>query len=298
LAIGRIGLPTASRSIRSQPGVCFWVFLAQVLLATMVFVEVATRAIIFMQTQGRLGLVAYGGMLSLCTLCCLPTTPLEVAAGYLFPVAGSTAAGCVGKTIGCIAAFVVGRQLAGQLQLHRYMSKSFGPKIELMLRKRPYQTIGMIRGAPMPGAIKNFGLSLFPPEVVPIQTFSLITLLMNLPFSLAWSLAGNSCNSLQEAMSGGGNSAKTKQLLAQLAVLVFVLVGMSQLARHYKVHELLLPDPPAAPPNGSTLPMSQDAEGKQDAAAAVADVGQQLSSTSQPRRRARSPARSPATKGR
>jgi len=47
------------------------------------------------------------------------------------------------------------------------------------------------------GGVKNFGLSLFPSSVVPLPTFIVVTLVMNAPFSLAWSLAGSSASNLQ-----------------------------------------------------------------------------------------------------
>ena len=246
--------------------------------------------------KGRLGLLAYSGFLCVWTTLALPTTPIEIVAGFSFKnnVVGSSVASTAGKTTGAVIAFIIGRWLMAPLS--RLRGKAPGPgggsalvvsggfvgrfgelikRLEQAIVLRPVQTIGMIRAAPIPGArpsatqsrvrsptppylppcslipppqaarvrtaaVKNFGLSLLPSSVVPLSTFALATFLMNIPFSVAWSLAGKSAGTLQDAMSGGGEGGKKqKELMMQVTALVFLLAGMRALTKHFKVGELI-----------------------------------------------------------
>merc|ERR1712185_320267 len=65
------------------------------------------------QLKGKLGLLLYSGFLCIWTTLALPTTPIEMFAGFSFSLTGSTIAGLVGKTSGSVLAFVIGRQLLG-----------------------------------------------------------------------------------------------------------------------------------------------------------------------------------------
>ena len=116
------------------------------------------------QLKGRLGLLAYSSFLCVWTTLALPTTPLEIIAGFNFSLAGSTIAGLMGKTCGSVLAFVIGRSLLGPCRrMFRWLRgqpaapkeeevpSGLGAKLEAALRKRPLQTIGMIRVAPLPG---------------------------------------------------------------------------------------------------------------------------------------------------
>ncbi|KAG8468319.1 hypothetical protein KFE25_013402 [Diacronema lutheri] len=203
--------------------------------------DAALRVFVFLQTQGRLGAVYYSAFLTAWTLCCLPTTPLEVAAGYTFTPALSIGASIVGKTTGSLVAFALGRALANRFSGGRRVVASANapatPRgalgraravlahLQTALVSHPVQTIGMIRASPMPIALKNYGLAALPEHVVPSRTFCLVTVVVNVPYSVAWSLAGSSASSLQDAISGkarsgGGTVAlKVGALLALFAAL-------------------------------------------------------------------------------
>ena len=70
---------------------------------------------------GFAGRVGYVCGLSVWTLLCLPTTPVELAAGLSFPLAASTAMSAVGKTVGSLAALLLGRRLLKPL-IARYLA--------------------------------------------------------------------------------------------------------------------------------------------------------------------------------
>jgi len=212
--------------------------------------------------KGRLGLLVYSCFLSVWTTLALPTTPIEIIAGFSFSLFGSAIAATAGKTFGAVLAFLMGRWLAGPAsrlltwfrggqQPTRADAGSAGGtpssldgfrrQLETSLRQRPVQTIGIIRAAPIPAAVKNYGLSLFPSSVVPLSTFGAVTFCMNMPFSLAWSLAGKSASNLQDAMSGntGEGGKKTKDLMLTLTALVCLLAAISYLSRRFKVKEFV-----------------------------------------------------------
>lgn len=193
---------------------------------------------VFLQTQGSLGAFYYSLFLVLWTLVCLPTTPLEVAAGYIFRAspARSIAASIVGKSIGSILAFIVGRWVVARFALLDERSapsagsaptsvlgraRQLGRLLQAALLSRPVQTITMVRASPMPIAIKNYGLAALPEHVVPVRTFVLVTMCVNVPYSVAWSLTGSSASSLQDAISGearAGGGAVVLKLSALVAL--------------------------------------------------------------------------------
>ena len=60
---------------------------------------------------GLAGRVGYVCGLSVWTLLCLPTTPVELAAGLSFPLFSCCAMSAAGKTVGSLAALLLGRRL-------------------------------------------------------------------------------------------------------------------------------------------------------------------------------------------
>jgi len=225
--------------------------------------------------KGWLGLVLYTCFLSVWTTLALPTTPIEIIAGFCFPLAGAVAASTAGATMGAMCAFILGRRLsashcvpkckrrwqpkmaandgrlvpachqcandeeaADQCSLAKTAKEKLPVHISLLeglehsLAQRPVHTIAVIRAAPIPSALKNYGLSLFPPSVVPFETFTLVTLVMKVPFSIAWALTGQSASTLQDAMSGNtGEEGRMQRLVFQLTILLFLFLTISALKR-------------------------------------------------------------------
>lgn len=122
---------------------------------------------------GFLGHCVYVLLLSMWTMLCLPTTPVELAAGFIFPLVPSTAMSVAGKTAGSIGALLLGRRLVKPL-ISKLMSSSSPLYSHLLreLRQRPIQTMSLLRGAPLPTPIKLYGLSMLPAELVPLSTFA------------------------------------------------------------------------------------------------------------------------------
>ena len=60
---------------------------------------------------GLAGRVGYVCGLGVWTLLCLPTTPVELAAGVSFPLLSCCAMSAAGKTVGSLVALLLGRRL-------------------------------------------------------------------------------------------------------------------------------------------------------------------------------------------
>mmetsp|Transcript_7522 Transcript_7522/g.24107 ORF Transcript_7522/g.24107 Transcript_7522/m.24107 type:complete len:249 (-) Transcript_7522:320-1066(-) len=176
------------------------------------------------------GLLYYVLFLAGWTLCCLPTTPVEIAAGFTWSVGLSSTASSLGKTIGSCTAFALSRLLLAPL-LSRSPATAAGPlrrRADAMLtqlggavRDRPFRTVFLLRAAPLPIALKNYGLGLMPS--LPSPVFVLMTFAVNVPFSVAWALAGTSASSLQEALQGGGGDSSGKLVTSAVTALVLLV---------------------------------------------------------------------------
>ena len=104
-----------------------------------------TGVLVKLQTLGAVGKVGYFAGLALWTLCCLPTTPIELAAGYIFPLVSSASMSAVGKTVGNLFALMLGRRLLKPI-IQRWLSKTSSSSSALHkhllheLRENPIQT--------------------------------------------------------------------------------------------------------------------------------------------------------------
>mmetsp|Transcript_20810 Transcript_20810/g.61554 ORF Transcript_20810/g.61554 Transcript_20810/m.61554 type:complete len:257 (-) Transcript_20810:260-1030(-) len=198
----------------------------------------------FLETQGPVGVAYYSVFLCVWTICCLPTTPLEIAAGFVFMPVASVVASVAGKTVGSVVSFTLGRVFLSPLLARTpagiapsgrgvvARTRRLTHQLQHMLATHPAQTIAMVRASPMPIFLKNFGLSLMPADVVSTSLFAGVTLIVNIPYSIAWSLTGHSAGSLQEAVSGEG--APRGPVLAKLGVLVALFAFLGLFARYAK----------------------------------------------------------------
>ena len=137
-------------------------------------ISTITTAIAALKGLGFAGRVGYVAGLSLWTLLCLPTTPIELASGFVFPLWLSTGLSVAGKTAGSLLAFILGRRFLKPL-ITRMLGKSeSGPVHRHLLRElreRPIQTMSILRAAPLPTPFKIYGLCLFPDQLVPLPSY-------------------------------------------------------------------------------------------------------------------------------
>lgn len=86
-----------------------------------------------LKSFGWMGQAGYVLGLGVWTLLCLPTTPVELAAGFVFPTVSSTGLSALGKTVGSLAALVLGRRLLKPL-IQRWLLSS-GPVHRRLIRE-------------------------------------------------------------------------------------------------------------------------------------------------------------------
>lgn len=220
--------------------------------------------------QHPLGYVYYVCVLTLWTVLCLPITPIEIAAGFVFPFPVAVFCSGLGKSLGSISAFFVARICmqpcfhgaagassstsqastlssgsSGSPTRHTYaggcMSKAYTfvstridgllQPLQHALRTHPMRTCFLVRAAPLPMSLKNYGLGMV--QNLPAMAFIVPSTLVNIPFSIAWALAGNSASSLQEAINGE-SQGNAQRVLLLLVACVAIFVALSVVARKAK----------------------------------------------------------------
>lgn len=128
----------------------------------------------------------------------LPSTPVEIAIGYLCGPLWGAVCGASSKTIVSIFAFLHGRNLCQRVGYE--IPSQLKPKLA-SLKRQPYVTMISIRMAPLPLVLKNYGLAL---SNVAMGQYLLAALVVEVPFSILWASIGASCQSLSEALVFAG----------------------------------------------------------------------------------------------
>lgn len=177
------------------------------------------------------GLLYYAVALAASTFCCLPTTPFEIAAGFTWQLPHAIAYSALGKTIGSVAAFALSRlvllpnfTIAERLPRQGALAASLS-HLTGAIARRPLWIVTLIRAAPVPIFLKNYGLGMV--RSLPMSTFVLVTIAVNVPFSIVWSLTGSSASSLQAALeSGGAGSAGPTIARSVSAVVLLIAAGL------------------------------------------------------------------------
>lgn len=155
-----------------------------------------SQALGLLQDSGWSGYAVLLVAFSLWVFFALPTTPVEVAAGFMYGVFWGSACGFLCKTIGSCAAFAVVRLFRRRMGWQ--VPDTLKPKLQA-LHDAPLVTMVGVRLAPLPLGVKNYGLALVPG--IDIARYALAASAVNAPFSLLWASAGVSCRSLEEALT-------------------------------------------------------------------------------------------------
>lgn len=154
----------------------------------------------------------------------LPTTPIELAAGFVYGPVWGCVCGTICKTAGSCAALLLVRAVG---QRYGWKLPGFFKDKIAALRNRPFLTMIGVRLAPIPLGVKNYGLALCEVGAAP---YTGAALAVNMPFSMLWATAGASCRSLSEALSmdhapsNGISRLLLGKVLPALAI-TFMLVG-------------------------------------------------------------------------
>jgi len=219
------------------------------------FLDAVVTVLTSLKSLGVAGRVGYVVSLSFWTFFCLPTTPIELASGFIFPLWAATFMSVAGKTAGSLFALVLGRRFLKPF-ISRMLSRVGGGGSSSALHRhlvselklRPIQTMSILRAAPLPTPFKIYGLCMFEPELVPAPAYFLVALIINTCWSLVWSLTGSSAGSLQDAVSGKGDTS-TAALVTKLFTVVALFGCFTAFARFAKAK--MQPPPEDAPASAS-----------------------------------------------
>lgn len=138
--------------------------------------------------KGAKGLFLYISGFLVWETCGLPTSVVETAAAMAFGFKNGLICSFLGKTIGSVCAFTLGRSLCQSLVKERLGDNEVLKLLERSVAKHPIRSAMIMRYSPFPQLIKNFGLSMTEPVTLPI--FLLAIVVHGFPFSVLWAALG------------------------------------------------------------------------------------------------------------
>jgi uncharacterized membrane protein YdjX (TVP38/TMEM64 family) len=152
--------------------------------------------------------------------CGLPTSVVETAAGMAFGFQRGLLGSFVGKTLGSILAFQLGRTLCQSFVEQTLRQNETLELINAGVARHPMRSALIVRYSVFPQLIKNYGLSVTRPVSLPM--FILAIFIHGLPFSILWAALGHDSSLRLRAEEGGGETLDVNWLLN--GCLVFVTV--------------------------------------------------------------------------
>ena len=108
------------------------------------FIRPVLDGLHWLSSLGVIGQCCYVVGLTIWTLLCLPTTPIEVTAGFCFDTAKSAIMSAGGKTMGNLAALMIGRRYFQPYIMRNFSRRDGGSALHQHLlnelREHPIQT--------------------------------------------------------------------------------------------------------------------------------------------------------------
>ena len=174
--------------------------------------------------RGAEGLLLYIFGFIVWETCGLPTSVVETAAAMAFGFKNGLICSFLGKTLGSVCAFTLGRSFCQSLVKERLGDNEVLKLLERSVAKRPIRSAMIMRYSPFPQLIKNFGLSMTEPVTLPV--FLLAIVVHGFPFSVLWAALGQDSSLRLRAKEIGTNSLDVNWALngALLFVTVFGFV--------------------------------------------------------------------------
>eukprot|EP00667_Euglena_gracilis_P009145 EG_transcript_9280 len=162
------------------------------------------------------------GCLVLWAVCLLPTSVFEVAVGYAFGFQRAVLITWAGKTAGGIVAFVLGRTLMRDSTSAMMQSHPLARALKVAITDKMLTVVFLVRAAYIPMAVKNYGLSICPG--VSLLTFSTVSSLVNVPYSVMWAWWGSELQAEQEDSPTALSVMHTATLVVALCASVLLVV--------------------------------------------------------------------------
>lgn len=141
--------------------------------------EMLEQAIAFVEGKGQTAVIWYCVFTFVGVVCLIPTTPMELAGGFLFsPVYGAWGV-LVFTGAAKLAANVISVLIARHV-LKDWVNKNMVAKSELLtmvstaVKEEPWKMAFLVRGSMVPLAVKNYGLGVMDIDYLPIACCSMI----------------------------------------------------------------------------------------------------------------------------
>lgn len=147
---------------------------------------------------GPAGFVGVNAVFLAWVMLTLPTTPLELGLAFVYGLPTGLAVSVFGKTAGSALAFLCCRTV-GKSAGWRVPARLTDQMSKMDQHAHPLMSLVMIRMAPIPLGLKNYGLALIPST--DFGLFTLASLIVNVPFSIMWCLLGSQAKNLPEALA-------------------------------------------------------------------------------------------------
>jgi len=143
------------------------------------FVELLEKGITWVEKQGQAAVYWYLAFTLIGVVCLIPTTPMEIAGGFLFsPTYGMwTVLALTGfvKIIANTISVLVARWVLKEWVLKNVVAKSeLLTMVSTAVKEEPWKMAFLVRGSMVPLFVKNYGLGVMEIDLLPIAGCSVI----------------------------------------------------------------------------------------------------------------------------
>jgi len=185
----------------------------------------------WVQAQGPIGPVLYTIFLVAWVIICLPTSAVELIAGFTFGFWVALLVSYIGKNIGCISAFLIGKSL-GRNSVKKLLKRfRILRTFDRVISKNATKMVFLIRLAYMPIALKNYGLSFF---AIKRRLFIISTLVCTVPETAVLAFFGSSADDILD-LANGRYSGGTLGIVALAIGICFMIVVLVLIAYYTRV---------------------------------------------------------------
>jgi len=140
-------------------------------------------------------------VIALWIVCLLPSTPIELLTAYLFGPGAGFAINYVGKVLGCLASFAIGRSCTRNQCATRLKNFKLIVAMERAVAREPLRLCFLARAAYVPIMIKNYGFAVLG---VPWSAYVPALVIMELYTSFELVMLGSAARGIGHGEEGGG----------------------------------------------------------------------------------------------
>jgi len=203
------------QSCRQSPSFKFWGIVLCLVTLTLLGGTVLQKPLKLGIEWAR-GVGWYGGLVYvilfwLSVMVCMPSTMVEIGAGIVYPIPVAILLSSIAKFGGSCCSFLLARRL-GHEWVHQTILPSAGTLIRgisLAIEQNPTKMAFLVRAAYVPIGVKNYGVALC---TIPFITFAMSALIVGMPYTILWAVAGNSVDKGMGTSAGGSKPGNKVEL--------------------------------------------------------------------------------------